>query len=150
MCPLSQQCVTLLPTVRPGRWRLPHQGSRRLRRHSCTVRRPQARPAAWATRDGSFLPGLHQPRLMSLQPEVPGLPFNDNCTVLICQPFRKVFPGGMRRQKINNSCIESTGYPNWTSHLHGSHGFLWGVWAGRTMKSFGEKYIEKERRDFPS
>lgn len=65
-----------------------------------------------------FLPALYQPRLISSEPGVPCSLFNDNCILLICQPFIKVFPWERQRQKISNLFIRSTNYPNWMLHLH--------------------------------
>lgn len=75
----------------------------------------------WGTRLGPraagalgtpFLPALNQPRLISLAPDVPSRLFNDNCFLLICQPFIRVFPGERQRQKISNLFTQSTNYPN--------------------------------------
>lgn len=67
---------------------------------------------AGGTLGTSFLPALNQPRLISLAPDVPSRLFNDNCFLLICQPFIRVFPGERQRQKISNLFTRSTNYPN--------------------------------------
>lgn len=109
-------------------------------------RRGVPRPGTGGT---SFLAVLFQPRLISLAPAVPCRLFNDNCILLICQPFIKVFPGERQRKKISNLFIRSTNYPNWTLHLHVCYVSFWRRVGWSASESFGENR-EKRLGDAPS